>query len=827
MLRIPDVLDRVAIHQSRHPGRFLLAAALVAAAAIPFAAQLRLNGDFTALLPSHKPSVQDLDEIEKRFGGKSTLSIMFEGDDVESIRKVVAEVAPRLEGRDDLGIVAVDWTVRDFIDFAEKNRFLYADIEDLEEISDSLQARLRYEIAKANPILVDLGEGPPPDPEEVARQLEAKTKEAQAELSRFASGFYEHPDKKLIVVFVRTSIRGGESGEVKRLIEYVDTQVTEARERLGVSGVRHYLGGDLMDIKEESDALTRAVIYATIITIVLVLISIYFFFQRVRAIPLLGLSLIAPVMLTFAVAWLSVEYLNASTAFLSSIVVGNGINPNVIWLARYFELRRSGVEGDEALHQTHRSTWAATLTASLAAGLAYGSLIITDFRGFRDFGIIGGAGMTFCWLGAYLILPAMTVFSDRRRPILRGREERSGRYGDLFAAIATRRPAVVLALTLLATAVSVWALVSWLKDGPLEYDFRKLQSVRPAVSRVQWVNDRQEEIVNETTTGSAIAILLNARSDADSVVEQLEAIQEKDKDVLGAIRTVDDFVPEDQNYKLDVLEEIRDVTPRLEEYANEEQLELLRENRPPDDLEPITLQDLPLSITRLFTDQQGELGRIVFVEHHPDRNAWDGEYLIEWATAARSVRLPDGSRPPVVGQPAIFTDLLSAIFTDGPKAVFAALIATSVLLFLAFKGMPERLFTLASLLIGILWMAALMALGGIKLNFLNFVAFPITFGNGVDYGVNVMRRYVQESERSSDRQGAITEAVRETGGAVILCSLTTIIGYISLYTSSNKALNSFGAAMAISEVTCVLAGVLALPAALSLYERWRSRRSAP
>jgi hypothetical protein len=64
--------------------------------------------------------------------------------------------------------------------------------------------------------------------------------------------------------------------------------------------------------------------------------------------------------------------------------------------------------------------------------------------------------------------------------------------------------------------------------------------------------------------------------------------------------------------------------------------------------------------------------------------------------------------------------------------------------------------------------------------------------------------------------------VSGTGGAVILCSLTTIIGYISLHASSNKALNSFGAAMAISEVTCVLAGVLTLPALLVLLARRRA-----
>ena len=47
----------------------------------------------------------------------------------------------------------------------------------------------------------------------------------------------------------------------------------------------------------------------------------------------------------------------------------------------------------------HRGTWRPTLTAAAAAAGSYGSLLITEFRGFREFGIIGGAGMVICWVG--------------------------------------------------------------------------------------------------------------------------------------------------------------------------------------------------------------------------------------------------------------------------------------------------------------------------------------------------------------------------------------------------------------------------------------------
>jgi hypothetical protein len=82
-----------------------------------------------------------------------------------------------------------------------------------------------------------------------------------------------------------------------------------------------------------------------------------------------------------------------------------------------------------------------------------------------------------------------------------------------------------------------------------------------------------------------------------------------------------------------------------------------------------------------------------------------------------------------------------------------------------------------------------------------------------------MQRYVHEIREGRDASSAINQAIRATGGAVVLCSLTTIIGYISLYVSSNRALNSFGAAMAISEITCVAAAVVALPALMRLLSK--------
>jgi len=135
-----------------------------------------------------------------------------------------------------------------------------------------------------------------------------------------------------------------------------------------------------------------------------------------------------------------------------------------------------------------------------------------------------------------------------------------------------------------------------------------------------------------------------------------------------------------------------------------------------------------------------------------------------------------------------------------------------------------------SIVIGLVWTVAVLAVarstwpwqkGGFalaasKLNFLNFIALPITLGVGSDYAVNVMKRYEQDGETD------IVKAVVETGGAVVLCSLTTMLGYVALTLSVNLAIRSFGLAAAAGELACLLTALLLMPAAIVLRQRRRA-----
>jgi hypothetical protein len=124
---------------------------------------------------------------------------------------------------------------------------------------------------------------------------------------------------------------------------------------------------------------------------------------------------------------------------------------------------------------------------------------------------------------------------------------------------------------------------------------------------------------------------------------------------------------------------------------------------------------------------------------------------------------------------------------------------------------------LGSLVLGVLGLGALAITFNIRINFANFIAFPITFGIGVDYAVNVASRW------ELDGHGSMVDAVRTTGGAVTLCSLTTIIGYSSLLLAENRALFLFGLLAVLGEITCLTTAVIVMPAFVEWISGLRGR----
>ena len=107
------------------------------------------------------------------------------------------------------------------------------------------------------------------------------------------------------------------------------------------------------------------------------------------------------------------------------------------------------------------------------------------------------------------------------------------------------------------------------------------------------------------------------------------------------------------------------------------------------------------------------------------------------------------------------------------------------------------------------WSGSAASSGAIslKLNFMNFVALPITLGVGADYAANIWARMRADGGAPRHDGDRARPAARWRSAR-----LTTIIGYSSLLLSRNRALRSFGLLADIGEMTCLAAALVVLPA---------------
>src|SRR6185312_13480286 len=115
-------------------------------------------------------------------------------------------------------------------------------------------------------------------------------------------------------------------------------------------------------------------------------------------------------------------------------------------------------------------------------------------------------------------------------------------------------------------------------------------------------------------------------------------------------------------------------------------------------------------------------------------------------------------------------DVLDAVLVDGPRATLASALGAAFVIVLVLGWTRYALITILCGGAGTVVMLAASALLGFKVNFLDFVALPITIGIGIEYAVNIVTRAREEGP------GHTAKILSSTGGAVFLCSYTTIIG---------------------------------------------------
>jgi predicted RND superfamily exporter protein len=810
----------------RHRCAILSLSAVVTLAGLAGTAALfaDLRPDMSELLPSSSRSAQDLEHVTERSGGFAELTVILHGADRLTLQIFADDLAEKLEAAPKDLVRWVEYRTDAIGDFYRPRLLLFPAQAELEELRDVLAARITWEKAPAP-------KGDPPDVEGVLRRLAGGR---EALLGRFPDGYQagEVPGRApgetmtILAMVVRLGGAPGDYTKVKGLKRTVEEAVASLDPATYAPGLAVAYGGYVASNILEHDALAEDLVWATLLVVFAVALAVALYNRTWKAVPAVGYPLLAGTFATFGLGELLVGHLNSNTAFLGSIVVGNGINVGLIFFARYLEERREGLAPVSAMTTAIEGTWLATLTAALAAGVAYASLLATNFRGFNQFGLIGGIGMSLSWLSSYAFTPALVLAWERITPIPRdGQRPARPLFTKAVSWVVERAPRGTVAVSILVSFMSAYG-VALLAGDPIEHDFRKLRDASAMdEDGPGWWDARVDVLFGDHLTPTAI--LARDEEQARELAAQVDAARrENPTTTFGAVLSVAALVPDGQAAKLPVVRAIRALaTPENLAFLAPDKRMVVQKILPPDGLAPFTTADLPDELRRQLTEVDGRLGTPVLIYPSGRIDTWNGLDVRRFATELRSLDLPPDA--PAASSLLVFSDVLDAIEHDGPRATALSLGGVVLLVAVAFglgrrsrRSLADAGWVLAALGVGVLWFGGLAGLLDLKLNMLNFIALPITFGIGVDYATNIFQR------RRLDHPRSINDVIRTTGGAVTLCSLTTIIGYSSLLIARNQALFSFGVLAVLGEVACLAAALLAFPAILRLKELARQEREA-
>ena len=561
------------------------------------------------------------------------------------------------------------------------------------------------------------------------------------------------------------------------------------------------------------------------------------------------LTLITGLIYTAGFAALTVGELNLISVAFAVLYIGLGVDFAIHYCLRYRELLVERQDNHVALCNTSINIGESLLFCAVTTAMGFYAFIPTDYVGVAELGWISGSGMFISLLITLTLLPALLSLFPLDAKHRQGNPVITAIPESLINAPLIHAGRIRL-MTVILAAVSLILITGISFDhNTLNLQSRKNESVKTYL----------ELLADSETSPWTSVVVADSREEAEQLVGRLSRLDRVEK-----VAWIDDFVPDGQDEKLAIIEEMnlmlgffntaetappddRQRIAALEEFNRElaslpaaetpdtgarplqvhltrflERLEasdqdtrreLLRK------IEWILLASLPGRLEELRTALQAEpVSRYslpeefkshwlsgnnhYLIEIYPKENLMDNHAL------RRFVKQLQAEVPTVTGSPVVSLEAGDAVVTAFQQAFFYAFTVIALFL-LAVHRLRNTLLILTPLLLATLFTGAASVIFNIPLNFANIIALPLLLGIGVDSGIHIMHRV--RSKPPEDGRLLATSSAR----AVVVSALTTIFSIGNLSFSPHLGTASMGKLLTIGITMTLICTLIVLPSLLA------------
>jgi hopanoid biosynthesis associated RND transporter like protein HpnN len=581
-------------------------------------------------------------------------------------------------------------------------------------------------------------------------------------------------------------------------------------------------------------------------------------FLALRSLPLV-IAVIATLLVglvwTAAFAAAAIGALNIASVAFAILFIGLGVDFGIHLGMRYADLLARGLGHEEALREAARTVGPSLVLCTITTAIGFFVFVPTEYRGVAELGLISGTGMVIILALTLTFLPALLGSGLRPDPqrIVGARLHFRGWSYPRSHARAVRWGAALAGLGAIALLPRVWF-------EPNVVDMRD-----PTTESVQAFNDLLDQAgVLSPWFVNAVAADLD---EADAL-----AARARELDEVETTLALRDFVPEDQEEKLEILGDLGLMLdaptsgPPRAAPTLEVQIGALRDLHDFLDADWVESRRTPLTRgMRFLRDQLATFLARIEVDEDPEETLATFEKVLLASLPAQIARvraaidttgigledLPDELRRRMVapdgrarvqifpaedlqerGALERFADAVKRVAPDAVgvsvnlvefgritvaafrQALVSALVLIGLLLLLLWGRLSDAAFALAPLLLAALLTTASVVLLGLSFNFTNVVVIPLLLGIGVDSGVHL----VHES-RQYTRPEEVDLLSTTTARAVFYSALTTTLSFGSLALSDHRGMQSLGILLTVGMMLTVVCNLVVLPALLDLRRR--------
>lgn len=229
---------------------------------------------------------------------------------------------------------------------------------------------------------------------------------------------------------------------------------------------------------------------------------------------------------------------------------------------------------------------------------------------------------------------------------------------------------------------------------------------------------------------------------------------------------------------------------------------------------------IPESGTTVILASYGEVQRFDRGAFLPTRDSEIVYSKVSEETAAAP--LPPGLEVTITGQP-VFENAAFGLMLPEMIKLFAG--AFALILGVVYLVMREKiqkgwhvLLPVSTAMLALVYMTGVMGVLGYSFNAIMLGVMPIALGLGIDYGLQIQTRYIEERETGATPVEAAAQASRTTGRALLIAMGTTVIGLGSLLVSPVPPVRQFGVTSATSVLAAMLLSVTLLPVLLVWFD---------